>query len=181
MHIFHHLHHIVHHGVSEGVGDFLLHQPGFYLAMLYGVGSSCAISHDKSARAEVYSAIIPDYYDKNISKLIRVYLTKDRFACCCRRFAIVVSTKFETLCTKHIGITHMTGIVIFLAIPVDDFLCFIHTFNMVSKGEELTPFLGVKSLTYDFICYCFIFVKHSIIYYYRMFRYGKLFVTKVCG
>ena len=70
LHIFHHLHHIVHHGVSEGVGDFLLHQPGFYLTMLYGVGSSCAISHAKSARAEVYSAIIPDYYDKNISKLV---------------------------------------------------------------------------------------------------------------
>ena len=54
LHIFHYLHHIVHHRVSEGVGDFLLHQPCFYLAMLYGVSSSCTISHDKSASAEVY-------------------------------------------------------------------------------------------------------------------------------
>ena len=42
----------------------------------------------------------------------------------------------------------MSGIVIFLTVPGNNFLHLVNCGNVVSKGEKLTPFLGVISLAY---------------------------------
>ena len=53
----------------------------------------------------------------------------------------------------------MAGIIIFLAITVDDLLGLIDRFYMMCKGEELTTLLGIVALARVF--YRFIFVVHS--------------------
>ena len=148
IHLFHNPHHIIHHRIGEIVGHDFLHLLRHLLAMRQGVYRSFTIRYNQTAGAQFHASEITDYHNENIRQFGFRNLTQDRLARRRRRLTVIVGTEFGALRTQHISITTMSGIVIFLTVSGNNLLHLVNCSNVVSKGEKLTPFLGVISLAH---------------------------------
>ena len=117
------------------------------------------ISNNQSAGTQLHTSEIADDDNENIRQFRLRDLSKDRLASRRRWFTIIIGTKLGALRTQHIGITTMSGIVIFLTVPGNNLLHLVNGRHVVSKGEKLTPLFGVISLAYC-IWYSLEFVNH---------------------
>ena len=144
----HHPHDPVHHHIREIIFYDLLHQFLHLLGLGNGYLSRSTISHNQSTRSQVDPAIVPDHHDEDIGQFIGIDLTEYRLSGCGRWFTIVHSPEKRPFSPQHIGIAYVAGIKIFPTVIIHQSFHLVDGLDMVSKSEELAPFLGVISLGY---------------------------------
>jgi len=158
--ILYDLHYGVHHWEFEGEGDVVVNGLFYDLCVLEGFDGCLTVGDDETACAEFDSAEVADDNDKDVGEAVGVYLSEDGFAGCTRGFAVVVGAEVGTLCSQHIGITGMAGIVVTLLIFRHVLLDLLDRLNGQGKCKELTSLFRVSSF-----CDCrygFVAVRHGL-------------------
>ena len=148
LHVLHDFHHLIHHHIGKIKGDDRLHKTLLHRTMVEGIGGRLTIGHDESAGAEIHAAVVAHHHQEHVGEFAGVDLPQNRLARRTTGFSVVVAAEIRALCSEHIGITNVAGIVVLFAVTRHDVLHLINILHMMSKSEELTPFLGVISLAF---------------------------------
>ena len=126
LHLLDDSHHIIHQRVGERVGDDFLHLAGFYLRVGDGISSGFTVGDNQTGCTEIHTTIVAHHDDEDIREFVAVDLSEDGFTSSAGGLAVVVGSELQSFRAEHVGIAHVAGIEVFLAIAGKDVLDFLN-------------------------------------------------------
>ena len=150
VHLFDDAHHFVHEWIFERYGNHFVYRPLFRFRICDGLQRGLLVRLLQSACPQFYATKVTDDDNERIRELMLVQLSENRFSSRSRRFAVIYGTEILTKMPEHVGITYVSGIIIFSFVSVDQRLHLVGRLYMMSKGKKLAALLAVLALRRSF-------------------------------